>query len=339
VRERTADSIVDHAMTSLGCTGHEEISLTSLSSTDHSQIEEVMRRLTRRLSSSGVSVSLPSLRVDAFSVEMARMAAAGRPSGLTLAPEAGTQRLRDVINKNVTQEELLAVAAQAFASGWRRMKLYFMIGLPTETDEDVTAIGEMVGRVLRVARDSVAPEHRGSVRIAVSVSTFVPKAHTPFQWEGQVPLSELHRRQGLLREAMPRKGVDLSWHDADVSYLEAIMARGDRTLAPVVERVWRDGGRFDAWTERFDLDRWRVAFLAEGLDPDVLAARDYDRDEPLPWQHLSSGVALEYLWRERERARAGKTTSDCSFDGCTGCDACDDLGVEIVLGGEARGPR
>jgi radical SAM family uncharacterized protein len=337
VRERDADAIVRSALAGLACTGYEEVSLTSLSSTDHSQLEEVMRRLARRLSGSGISISLPSLRVDAFSIEMARAAAAGRPSGLTLAPEAGTQRMRDVINKNVTEEELLSVTRQAFSSGWRRMKLYFMIGLPTETDDDIAAIGDLIGRVLAMARESVAPEHRGSVRIAVSVSTFVPKAHTPFQWGGLESLAEIERRQGILREAMPRKGIDLSWHDAEVSYIEAILARGDRSLASVVERVWREGGRFDAWTERFDLERWRRALAEEGLDPDELAARSYDEDDPLPWDHLSSGVSSAYLWRERERALAGTTTPDCSFDACTGCDVCDDLGVEITLGGESRG--
>jgi len=337
VRERTADDIVRDVLEGLACTGYEEASLTSLSTTDHSQLEEVLRRLTNRLEGSGVTISLPSLRVDAFSVSMARLASGGRKSGLTFAPEAGTQRLRDVINKNVSEEELLETVTRAFGAGWRRVKLYFMIGLPTETDEDVAAIGAMVARVQRAARDAVPAADRGSVRIGVSVSTFVPKAHTPFQWEGQVSLEEILRRQEVLRSAMPRKGVDLSWHDARVSFLEGMIARGGREVADVIEQAWRAGARFDAWSERFDLDLWKSAFESTGVDGATIAGRPYGQDEPLPWAHISSGVSERYLWLERERALAGTTTEDCSFGRCTGCDVCGDLGVDIVLGGEARG--
>jgi hypothetical protein len=284
-----------------------------------------------------VAISLPSLRVDAFSVDMARLISAGKKSGLTFAPEAGTQRLRDVINKNVTEADLLTTVTRAFEAGWRRVKLYFMIGLPTETDEDVRGIGELVGRVLDAARAATPAAQRGSVRIGVSVSTFVPKAVTPFQWEPQIPLAEVRRRQEVLRRAMPRKGVDLSWHDADVSFLEGVMARGGRDVADVVEAAWRAGARFDAWTERFSLDVWLGAFEAAGVDPVAIAGCERPTDEPLPWEHLSAGVSRDYLLRERERALAGRTTADCSFDGCTGCDVCGQLGVDIVLaGGERR---
>ncbi len=337
VRERTADDIVRDVMAGLACTGYEEVSLTSLSSTDHSQLEEVLRRLSMRLDGSGVSISLPSLRVDAFSVSMARLVSGGRKSGLTFAPEAGTQRLRDVINKNVSEDDLLSTVTRAFSEGWRRVKLYFMIGLPTETDDDIRGIGELVTRVLAVTREAVPPADRGSIRIGVSVSTFVPKAHTPFQWDGQIPAEEIARRQEVLRSAMPRKGVDLKWHDADVSFLEGVIARGGREVADAIEAAWRSGARFDAWTERFDLGVWLAAFAEAGLDPAAIASRSFARDEALPWAHLSSGVSDSYLWRERERAVSGTTTPDCSFDGCTGCDACGELGVDIVLGGEARG--
>ncbi len=218
VRERSADEVVRDAVARLRCTGYEDVSLTSLSTTDHSRIEEVLRRLGAAVRGTGVSISLPSLRVDSFGVEMAALASAGNRGGLTFAPEAATQRLRDVINKNVTEEDLLETVSAAFAAGWRRVKLYFMCGLPTETDEDVAAIGALVKRVLETARQATPPAQRGGIRVGVSVAVFVPKAHTPFQWEGQLPLEEVRRRQRILRESIPRKGVDLSWHDPDVGH-------------------------------------------------------------------------------------------------------------------------
>ncbi|NTU71645.1 MAG: TIGR03960 family B12-binding radical SAM protein [Coriobacteriia bacterium] len=338
VRERSADPIVRDVLAGLACTGYDEVSLTSLSTTDHSQLEEVLRRLQRRLEGTGVSVSLPSLRVDAFGVEMARLVSAGgKKSGLTLAPEAGTQRMRDVINKNVTEEDLLGSVQRAFEAGWRRVKLYFMIGLPTETDDDVRGIGELVGRVFRVAREATPPAQRGGLRVAVSVSTFVPKAQTPFQWDAQLPLEEVRRRQSVLRESMPRKGVELHWHDSDVSFLEGVMARGGREVADVIEAAWRDGATFDAWTERFNPSRWAAAFEACGIEPASIANRERTPAEPLPWDHISAGVSKRYLLRERERALTGELTPDCSFESCAGCDVCQDLGVDIVLGGVARG--
>ena len=338
VRERTADTIVRGVMDGLACSGYDEVSLTSLSTTDHSQLEEVLRRLGKRLEGSGVSVSLPSLRVDAFGVEMARLVSAGgKKSGLTFAPEAGTQRMRDVVNKNVTEEDLLGSVERAFEAGWRRVKLYFMIGLPTETDEDVAGIGHLVNRVLRTAREATPPSARGSIRVGVSVSTFVAKVQTPFQWEAQITHEEVRRRQGVLRDSMPRKGVDLHWHDADVSFLEGVMARGGREVADVVEAAWRGGAVFDAWTEQFKLRRWVDAFEATGVDAAGIANRERSLGEPLPWDHISAGVSPAYLRAERQRATDALTTPDCSFSGCTGCDVCGELGVDIVLGGSARG--
>lgn len=336
VRERSADDIVRQAMAGLTCTGYDEVSLTSLSSADHSQIEEVLRRLQRRTAGTGTSISLPSLRVDAFSVDMARLIAAGKKSGLTFAPEAGTQRMRDVINKNVTEEDLLETVRHAFESGWRRVKLYFMIGLPTETDEDVAGIGRLTAKVLAEAKAATPPQQRGSVRLSVSVSTFVPKTNTPFQWEPQLTLDEVKRRQSVLRESMPRKGVDLHWHDADVSLLEGVIARGGREVAGVIEAAWRSGARFDAWTERFSLNTWHEAFAECGVDPVAIASGERELDDPLPWEHVSAGVSKRYLVRERERALNAKVTPDCSFAACTGCDVCGDLGLDIVLGGGER---
>jgi radical SAM family uncharacterized protein len=338
VRERTADTIVRAAIAGLTCTGYDQLSLTSLSTTDHSQLEEVLRRLSRRLAGSGVSVSLPSLRVDAFGVEMARLVSAGgKKSGLTFAPEAGTQRMRDVVNKNVSEDDLLGSVERAFEAGWRRVKLYFMIGLPTETDADVGGIGELVTRVLAVAKAATPPNARGSVRVAVSVSTFIPKAHTPFQWEAQIPLDEVRRRQALLREAVPRKGVELHWHDSDVSFLEGVMARGGRELADVIETAWRAGARFDAWSESFRLQIWLAALAENGIDPSALTNRVRPTDETLPWDHLSAGVDRGYLLAEREQAFQAAVTPDCSFSGCTGCDVCGDLGVDTRLAGASRG--
>jgi radical SAM family uncharacterized protein len=337
VRERSADTIVRDVIVGLQCTGYDEVSLTSLSTTDHSTLEEVLRRLDRRLEGTGVTVSLPSLRVDAFGVAMAGLVARGRKSGLTFAPEAGTQRMRDVINKNVTEADLIESVERAFGLGWRRVKLYFMIGLPTETDDDIRGIGALVWRVLKTAREACPPAERGSIRVSVSVSTFVPKAQTPFQWEPQIELAEVVRRQGVLRESMPRKGLDLSWHDSDVSFMEGVMARGDRRLADVIETAWRAGGRFDAWTELFDLGRWVSSLEAEHVEPRSVANRERTTDERLPWSHISAGVSESYLKRERERALTGTTTPDCTFAGCTGCDVCGDLGVDIVLAGESRG--
>lgn len=337
VRERSADTIVRDAIAALKCTGYEEVSLTSLSTADHSQLEDVLRRMSRRLEGSAIAVSVPSLRVDSFTLSLARLLGDGRKSGLTFAPEAGSQRLRDVINKNVTEDELLATVRAAFGAGWRRLKLYFMLGLPTETDADVAAIGELVERVLATAREVTPGPERSAVRIGVSVSTFVPKAHTPFQWEGQALQDVVRHRQAVLRASMPHKGVELSWHDAEVSFLEAVLARGGRRVADAIEVAWRRGAVFDAWTECFSLRRWLEAFAEVGLDPAAVASDEFAEDAHLPWSHIDSGLAERFLRTERARAMRGETTADCTFGDCTGCGVCGALDVDIVLaGGERR---
>ncbi len=337
VRERGADAIVRDALGALTCTGYEEVSLTSLSTSDHSELESVLRRLSRRLEGTAVAISVPSLRIDAFTMPVARLLGGGRRSGLTFAPEAGSQRLRDVINKAITEEEILRTVAAAFGSGWRRVKLYFMLGLPTETDDDIAAVGGLVTRVLAEARAATPADERGGVRVAVSVSTFVPKAHTPFQWDGQLPLPEVRRRQGLLRQSMPRKGVELSWHDADVSFLEAVLARGGREVAEAIESSWRGGAVFDAWTERFSPERWARAFEATGLDAAGIAEASLEPGSPLPWDHIDSGLSSRFLVAERADAGRGRTTEDCSFGRCTGCGVCERLDVSVRLAGERRG--
>ena len=336
VRERTPDTIVRSTLDSLACTGYDEVSLTSLSTTDHSRLEEILRRLTRRLEGTGVGISLPSQRVDSFGISMARMIATNRKSGITLAPEAGTQRMRDVINKGVTEEGLLEAIADIFSSGWRRVKLYFMIGLPGETDDDVRGIGDLAAKALAVARETVEPAQRGSVKIAVSVATFVPKAGTPFQWEPQISFEEIERRHRILRESTPRKGVDLQYHDSKTSFVEGALALGGREMADVIEAAWRRGARFDAWTEEFSLARWVEAADEVGISLEALANEGRDTSDPLPWGHITSGVSTRYLLRERERALRAELTPDCSFERCTGCDVCGDLGVDVVLAGDAR---
>jgi radical SAM family uncharacterized protein len=336
VRERSADTIVRDVMRGLSCTGYDEVSLTSLSTTDHSQLEEVLRRLRRRLADKGVSISLPSLRVDAFGVRMAQLVSAGKKGGLTLAPEAGTQRLRDVVNKNVSEENLLDSVRNAVEGGWRRVKLYFMIGLPSETDDDIRGIGVLVNKVLSASREAAGPG-KGAIRVAVSVSTFVPKAHTPFQWEAQITAEEIVRRQRVLRESMPRKGVDLHWHDAEVSFLEGVMARGGREISAAIEEAWKSGAVFDAWTEQFDLSRWMRAFEVCGIDASAVASRARTIDEVLPWEHISTGVSRTFLEMERVRAMRGESTQDCSFEGCVACGVCASLNVDVDVAGGKRG--
>ncbi|MDH7490275.1 MAG: TIGR03960 family B12-binding radical SAM protein [Anaerolineae bacterium] len=314
VRERTVDEIVRAADEMLLATGHEEISLVSLSSSDHSQIEHVVRALAERCAPLGVSISLPSLRADAFSVRLAEMVQTTRKTGLTFAPEAGSQRLRDAINKKVSEEDLLRTAEAAFGTGWNRIKLYFMVGQPTETDEDVEAIGDLVRKVVAVGR-----RHRGGrAEVSVSVATFVPKPHTPFQWEALVDDETLRRRLDILRRGLRVKGVQFSWHDPGTTLLEAALSRGDRRVGAVIYRAWQLGARFDAWGDAYRPEAWEQAWRDAGLSPEFYGRRPRDRDEALPWDHIDIGVRKEFLWRERERCRAATPTPDCR-EGCVGC--------------------
>ncbi|MCL2403398.1 MAG: TIGR03960 family B12-binding radical SAM protein [Coriobacteriia bacterium] len=336
VRERSADMIVAAAVSGIERTGFDEVSLTSLSTTDYSLIEEVLQRLKRRFAGTGVSVSIPSLRVDNFSVDLARILAdkgtgSSKKSSLTFAPEAGSQRLRDVINKGVEEQQLLDTVAYAFQNGWHRIKLYFMIGLPTETDEDVAAIGELVARVSQIARESAEPSKRGGIQISVSVSTFVPKAHTPFQWEEQLLPEETLRRQKILQESIPRKGIKLSWHDAEGSFVEGLVARGGREIAPLIEEVWKSSQGKIAYVDNFDFSYWQAA--ADNLDINLenLINTKLDQAVLLPWNHLQTGVSTDWLREEAVAALTGQFTPDCATDACSNCDACDSLEVDIRL--------
>lgn len=331
VRERSADNVVASVERGLAETGYDEVSLVSLSSTDHSQIAEILRRLNRACDGKGVRISVPSQRLDAFGVEMAGLVAGQKKGGLTFAPEAGTQRLRDVINKNVTEDDLFSAVDAAFSAGWRRCKLYFMIGLPTETDDDVKGIASLAQRVLDRARAVVAPEQRGALQVGVSVALFVPKAQTPFQWDGQISREEAARRVRLLKNSIKYRAIRVSWHDPATSAIEAVMSRGGRECADLVEEAWRRGARFDAWTELFREDAWREAAEARGVDFAAIAEASWPTDRVMPWAHISAGVSTRFLALERARAAAGETTPDCTFGACTGCGACQAVGADNAL--------
>ena len=319
VRNRSRDLCAQYCLDSCNDSGYQEVTLSSLSTSDYPPLTELCDQLEPFCESRHVNLSLPSLRADNFSMALMQRLAKGRKTGLTFAPEAGTQRLRDVINKNVTLEELLNSCRTAFAGGYNAVKLYFMLGLPTETDEDVLGIADVAARVMHAWRESAPNKQRG-VRITVSTSYFVPKPHTPFQWEPQITREEYERRVQLLRQAMTTKTVTYNWHDGQTSFIEAVLARGDRRLGNVLGAVWRKGGHLDAWEEYFSLDRWREAFEECGVDPAFYAYRRREKDEIMPWDMISSGVTRHYLWREYENAMEGITTPDCRTH-CNGCGA------------------
>ena len=319
VRNRSRDLCAQYCLDSCNDSGYQEVTLSSLSTSDYPPLTELCDQLEPFCESRHVNLSLPSLRADNFSMALMQRLAKGRKTGLTFAPEAGTQRLRDVINKNVTLEALLNSCHTAFAGGYNAVKLYFMLGLPTETDEDVLGIADVAARVMHAWRESAPNKQRG-VRITVSTSYFVPKPHTAFQWEPQITREEYERRVQLLRENMTTKTVTYNWHDGQTSFIEAVLARGDRRLGNALETVWRKGGHLDAWEEYFSLERWQEAFAECGVDPAFYAYRRREKDEIMPWDMISSGVTREYLWREHENAVAGVTTPDCRTR-CNGCGA------------------
>ena len=319
VRNRSRDLCAQYCLDSCNDSGYQEVTLSSLSTSDYPPLTDLCDQLESFCESRHVNLSLPSLRADNFSMALMQRLAKGRKTGLTFAPEAGTQRLRDVINKNVTLEELLNSCHTAFAGGYNAVKLYFMLGLPTETDEDVLGIADVAARVMHAWRESAPNKQRG-VRITVSTSYFVPKPHTAFQWEPQITREEYERRVQLLRENMSTKTVTYNWHDGQTSFIEAVLARGDRRLGKVLETIWRKGGHLDAWEEYFSLERWMEAFDECDVDPAFYAYRRREKDEIMPWDMISSGVTKEYLWREHENAVAGVTTPDCRTR-CNGCGA------------------
>ena len=319
VRARTADKLAAYGIEALKHAGYEEITLSSLSTSDYKELGALCDGLLDWCRPRNTSLSLPSLRADNFSIELMEKAQQVRKAGLTFAPEAGTQRLRDAINKNITEDDLLSTCRIAFEGGWNSVKLYFMLGLPTETDEDVLGIAELSEKVLQTWKRYAANKSRG-VKITVSTSCFIPKPHTPFQWESQVSPEEYERRVTLLRDNMRSRAIRYKWHDKETSMIEAVLARGDRRLGRVLETVVKNGGRLDAWDECFSFERWINAFEACGLDPSFYAHRERAYGEILPWRVTTVGVGEAYLWRERNAAYQNEMTPDCRKQ-CTGCGA------------------
>jgi radical SAM family uncharacterized protein len=320
VRGRSQELLAKQGVEACQDSGYQDMTLMSLSSSDYPDLIPLCDDLLPWCRENKVNLALPSLRADNFSMDlMAKLQQGGRKSGLTFAPEAGSQRLRDAINKNVTEEDLLNSCRTAFAGGWSSVKLYFMLGLPTETDEDVLGIADLATKVYHVWRNNTPNRSRG-VRITVSTSCFVPKSHTPFQWEAQNTQEEYLRKVTLLREHLRNKSITYNWHDPETSYLEAALSRGDRRIADVIETAWRSGAKFDSWSEYFNLNTWLDAFAAHGLDPAFYANRVREKDELLPWHTISDGVKTSYLWKEREAAYEGVITPDCRVK-CSGCGA------------------
>lgn len=326
VRSRSREVLAAYGREAVAASGYQEMTLSSLSTSDYPDLLGLCDALEPLCRESHVNINLPSLRADNFSMELMQRLQKGRKSGLTFAPEAGTQRLRDAINKNLTEDDLRQSLRTAFSGGWNAVKLYFMLGLPTETDEDVLAIADMANHVVHTWRESASNKNRG-VRVTVSTSWFVPKPFTAFQWEGQITREEYERRVRLLREAITAKAVTYNWHDGETSFLEAVLARGDRRLAPVLALAHQKGAKLDAWGEYFDLNRWMEAFAECGLEPSFYANRQRERGERLPWSVISCYVSDDYLWHQRELAYQSIPTPDCRTQ-CSGC------GANVVEGGE-----
>lgn len=318
VREKKVDTLIELAEKILAHTGYEEISLSSLSSSDYSEIEKLITRVVDRFEEKGVGVSLPSLRIDSFSVALAQQVQRVRKTGLTLAPEVGTQRLRDVINKNVQEDDLYSSIRAAFERGWRKIKLYFMVGLPTETEEDIEGIVRLVSNVDRMGKEITGRK----VNINISVSAFVPKPHTPFQWEAQEERESLSEKIRYLKNKLNWRNVAFSYPDINRIYLEAVFARGDRRLGEVLEKAHSLGCKFDAWREHFNFEAWQRAFSESELNMEFYVNRARQEDEILPWDHISCGVKKEYLLKEKEKALRAETTPDCRFVDCMSCGVC-----------------
>ena len=319
IRSKKPETLIRQGIEAVQNTGHEEISLLSLSTSDYRPLSGLCDGLLKYCESRSVGLALPSLRADNFSVEIMEKIQKVRKSGLTFAVEGGSQRLRDAINKNVTEEDVLNTCALAFSGGWNSVKLYYMLGLPTETDEDIVGIAEMSEKILHCWRVNAKNKNRG-VRITVSTSCFIPKPHSPFQWEAQVSAEEYLRRVNLLRSSIHAKNVVYNWHDAETSVVEAALSRGDRKVADVIETVFRNGGRLDAWTDYFRYERWTEAFRSCGLNMDFYASRERPVTEILPWDMIDVGVRKDLLIREKERAYRSELSPDCRKS-CSACGA------------------
>ena len=330
IRAKSPEKLAEQGKALLKNTGCQDITLLSLSSSDYRHLSELCDELLEYCEPRSIGISLPSLRADNFSIDIMHRIQKTRKSGLTFAPEAGSQRLRDAINKNVREEDLLHTCRLAFEGGWNTIKLYFMLGLPTETDEDILGIAELANQVLHTWRLYAKNKNRG-VRITVSTSCFVPKPHSPFQWERQVTMDEYIRKVHLLRDSIKAKNVVYNWHDPQTSYIEATLSRGDRRMGRVIENVWRSGGRLEAWSDYFSFDRWMKAFDDAGVDPTFYAHRERDKDEVMPWDIVDVGVRRAHLWHEREQAYKSELSPDCRKQ-CSACGA-----AKLLKGGKCDG--
>ena len=341
VRERSIETIGSMVENGLARSGYEEVGLLSLSSADHTEIGEVAKQLGDRYEGTNTSLSLPSTRVDAFNITLANeFSRNGRRSGLTFAPEGGSERLRKVINKMVTEEDLIRTVSAAYAHGWRQVKLYFMCGLPTETDEDVLQVGELAKRVIEVGREVSG---RKDIRCTVSIGGFVPKPHTPFQWAAQLDHETTDERLRKLRASVQGdkrygRAIGFRYHDGKPGIVEGLLSRGDRRVGKVVEAVWRDGGRFDGWSEHFSWERWEAkateALAGTGVDLDWYTTRERGHDEVLPWDHLDSGLDKEWLWEDWQDALDPDSidVEDCRWTPCYDCGVCPQMGTDIQIG-------
>jgi radical SAM superfamily enzyme YgiQ (UPF0313 family) len=341
VRERSITGIGEMVERGLAATGFEEVGLLSLSSADHSEIADLTKGLADRYEGTQTGLSLPSTRVDAFNIDLANeLTRNGRRSGLTFAPEGGSERIRRVINKMVSEEDLINTVAAAYGAGWRQVKLYFMCGLPTETDEDVLQIADLARRVIETGRQVSG---RRDIRCTVSIGGFVPKAHTPFQWAAQLGVEETDARLQRLREAIRAdreygRSIGFRYHDGQSGIVEGLLSRGDRRVGRVIEAVWRDGGRFDGWSEHFSYERWlrcaNEALMALPWDVDLAwyTTRERDENEVLPWDHLDSGLDKEWLWDDWQDALDEREVDDCRWTPCFDCGVCPQMGTEIEIG-------
>ena len=330
IRAKKPETLIRQGIEALQNTGHEDVTLLSLSTSDYRPLAGLCDGLLEYCEPRSIGLSLPSLRADNFSMEIMEKLQKVRKSGLTFAVEGGSQRLRDAINKNVTEKDLLHTCAIAFAGGWNSVKLYYMLGLPTETDEDIVGIADMAGRIVHCWRENAKNKNRG-VKITVSTSCFIPKPHSPFQWEAQISREEYLRRVNLLRASINSRNVVYNWHDADTSVVEAVLSRGDRRLGAVIEEVWRSGGRLEAWSDYFSFQRWMDALDRFGLSADFYACRERSTDEILPWAVIDVGVRKEHLKRERERCYASELSPDCRH-ACSACGA-----LRLMEGGKCDG--
>ena len=330
IRAKKPETLIKQGIETLKNTGHQDVTLLSLSTSDYRPLEQLCDGLLEYCESRSIGLSLPSLRADNFSMELMEKLQKVRKSGLTFAVEGGSQRLRDAINKNVTEEDLLNTCAIAFAGGWNSVKLYYMLGLPTETDDDIVGIAEMANQVLHCWRENARNKNRG-VKITISTSCFIPKPHSPFQWEEQISKEEYLRRVNLLRSSITARNVTYNWHDAETSVIEAALSRGDRRMSSVIEEVWRKGGRLEAWSDYFSYERWEEAFNKCGLDMSFYASRERSVDELLPWDMIDVGVRKAHLIHEREQCYASKLSPDCRKQ-CSACGA-----ARLMKGGKCDG--